>query len=228
VKKVIAVILATIFISASVLGASYLINPAKTERFFVRRILGIKCLDYKQPVYSRKLSSKIPDYIEYSKKAGIKKCEGKEDIEKRVRDGKLVKMNNSKFYIIDDLTHSYPYLTPRAKTLCDLIGKRFQERVSQTRLHGAKFKLTSLTRTAGQLKALRKVNSNTSLNSPHMYGNSFDISYIGFKTGRIFLTNCDEKYLMEELAEVIWELKKEKKCWATFEVQQNCFHVVSK
>ncbi len=32
----------------------------------------------------------------------------------------------------------------------------------------------------------------------------------------------------EALAEVIWDLREEGKCWATYEVKQSCFHVVSR
>jgi hypothetical protein len=34
--------------------------------------------------------------------------------------------------------------------------------------------------------------------------------------------------MKEALAEVIWELREEKKCWATYEKSQGCFHVVSR
>jgi len=34
--------------------------------------------------------------------------------------------------------------------------------------------------------------------------------------------------MKEALAEVIWQLRQEKKCWAKYELQQGCFHVVSR
>jgi hypothetical protein len=74
----------------------------------------------------------------------------------------------------------------------------------------------------------RRYNSNSSENSPHLYGNTFDISYKRFIVRKLFLTNCDHKYLKEALAEVIWQLRNEKRCWATYERMQNCFHVVAR
>jgi hypothetical protein len=85
-----------------------------------------------------------------------------------------------------------------------------------------------MTRTTEKLKRLRAINSNTSANSPHLYGNAFDISYLRFSTRKLFLTYCDKKFLKESLAQVIWQLREEKKCWATYEIQQNCYHVVSR
>ena len=71
-------------------------------------------------------------------------------------------------------------------------------------------------------------NQNASVNSPHLNGNAFDISYLRFSCKKLFVTSCDKKYLKEALAQVIWELKAEKKCWATYETAQYCFHVVSR
>ncbi len=205
----------------------YIINPQKTRRK-VRDILGLTCLDYKQPVYSKKLTDKVPDYIAYSSARGIKKCKDESELLALAKKGYLFEIESNKGYIVQELSHSYPYLTKSAESLVKEISKRFQKKISGTRLKGSKFKITSMTRTTEKLKKLRGVNSNASLNSPHQYGNAFDISYIKFSSRKLFLTNCDDKYLMEALAEVIWQLRKEKKCWATFERQQNCFHVVAR
>jgi len=204
-----------------------LIKPKTTTRF-VRDLLGLTCIDYKQPVYSKKLTNIIPDYLDHSKRYGIKKCNDEKEIKERVAEGKLVKVSSGKGFTVDPLSHSYPYLTKSAKALLLEISKRFGEEISHTRLKGSTFRVTSLTRTNEKLKNLRGVNSNASLNSPHLYGNAFDISYIKLDVHKTFVTNCDEKYLMEALAEVIYKLKKENKCWATFEKQQNCYHVVAR
>ena len=85
-----------------------------------------------------------------------------------------------------------------------------------------------MTRTTEGVKKLRGSNSNASENSPHFYGNAFDISYVNFLARKWYVTECDKYYLKEALAEVIWQLKSEKKCWATYEINQGCFHVVSR
>jgi hypothetical protein len=208
-----------------------LISPEFFERSynaFFSDIVKVKCIDYKQGIFSRKLNNKIPDYIGISSLSGIKKCKNEKDILDRVDQGKLVKIKNSDGFIIEEMSHSYPYLTKDGQELLAEIGKRFIGKVSGTRLIGSRFRITSLTRTTDKLKSLREINSNTSPNSPHLYGNAIDISYIRFTSRKFFLTYCDKGFLKESLAEVIWQLREEKKCWATYEIKQSCFHVVAR
>jgi len=124
------------------------------------------------------------------------------------------------------MTFSYPYATRETRALLDEIGRRFSEKTYEKGLRKAKFNVTSMTRLSESLKNLRKANSNASANSPHLYGNAFDISYKRFEVRKFKQTFCDEKFLKEALAEVIWQLRAEKRCWATYERGQSCFHVV--
>jgi hypothetical protein len=200
----------------------------KSYDYFFTDIIKVRCIDYKQGSYSRKLNNKIPDYIAYSSLSGIKKCKDEAEIKERVDQGKLVEMQSGTGFIIEEMSHSYPYLTKESRDLLVEIGKRFRDKISDTRLKGSRIKITSMTRTTEKLKRLRVINSNTSVNSPHLYGNAFDISYLRFSTRKLFLTYCDKKFLKEALAQVIWQLREEKKCWATYEIQQNCYHLVSR
>jgi hypothetical protein len=220
-----------LLITCVMLMILYIINFKDVNRFsryHTRKILGTNCVDYKQAVFSKKLNNIMPDYIGYSSLSGIKKCRDENEILEKVSRGELFKIRNGTGFYIEEMSHSYPYLTKEAKDLLVEIGIKFREKISDTRLKGSRFKITSMTRTTEKLKSLRGINTNTSLNSPHMYGNAVDISYIRFSTRKLFVTECDKKYLMEALAEVIWELKKEKKCWATFERKQFCYHVVAR
>lgn len=196
--------------------------------YFFTDIIKVKCIDYKQDVFSKKLNNKIPDYIDYSSLSGIKKCKDEKEILERLAGGKLVEIKNGNRFLVEEMSHSYPYLTEDSKDLLVGISIRFSEKISNTRLKGSRFKITSMTRTTDKLKRLREINSNTSANSPHLYGNAFDISYLRFSTRKLFLTYCDKKFLKEALAEVIWQFREEKKCWATYEMKQNCYHVVSR
>jgi hypothetical protein len=117
-------------------------------------------------------------------------------------------------------------LTGGSKELLDEISRRYREKTSLKGLKRAKFIVTSMTRKKDYLRKLLRNNSNASVNSPHLYGNAFDITYIRFEAHKLTLTNCDKKFMKEALAEVIWQLRKEKRCWATYETSQNCFHVV--
>ena len=126
------------------------------------------------------------------------------------------------------MTYSSPYITKDSKILLDEIARRFREKVSQKGLNGARFIVTSMTRKTDNVKSLRRYNRNSSENSPHLYGNAFDISYKRITARKWILTNCDRKYLKDALGEVIWQLREEKKCLATYERMQNCFHVVAR
>jgi uncharacterized protein YcbK (DUF882 family) len=187
-----------------------------------------RCLDYKQKDFSRRLNDKIVDYSAEAKRKGIIVCRDENEIKKRISDGKLVKVNSGDTYIVDRMTYSTPYVTRETRNLLDEIGKRFKEKTSRNGLTRSRFIVTSMTRKAESLKRLRMNNANASVNSPHLFGNAFDISYKRFTVRKWVLTNCDKKFLKEALAEVIWQLREEKKCWATYEKGQNCFHVVSR
>ncbi len=197
-------------------------------RFFISNLAGNKCKEYNQNIYSRRLRDRIPEYIGRSSISGIDKSASKTDLRRRVMHNELFRINGGKGYIIEDLSFSYPYLTKEGKDLLAEIGRRFRKKISGTMLRGSDFKVTSMTRSTDITKKLRASNSNASENTPHYYGNAFDISYVRFNSPKWFITDCDKYFLKEALAEVIFMLRQEKKCWATYEINQGCFHVVAR
>jgi hypothetical protein len=187
-----------------------------------------RCLDYKQKDFSRKLNDRIVDYSAAAKLRGIKMCKNEDDLKRNISEGKLVKVSSGNSYVVEKMNFSYPCITRDSKVLLDEIARRLKEKASQKGLNGVRFYITSMTRKTDNVKSLRRYNLNASANSPHLYGNAFDISYKRFIARKWVLTNCDKKFLKEALAEIIWQLRSEKKCWATYEKIQNCFHVVSR
>lgn len=121
------------------------------------------------------------------------------------------------------MNYGYPFLTEWTVKLLDEMAEDFQTMISDTRLKKTRLIVTSMTRTEDKLMLLKRRNGNASLNSPHLNGNAFDITYVRFKSTRLFLTSCDKEYLRKALSEVIWQLRKENKCWATFEKDQTVF-----
>jgi len=197
-------------------------NRALMASYFTR-----KCRENQQ-VFSRKLSDRLVDYSSRAKSKGIEICNNESDLVKRMSTGKLVRVKGNRLYEIEDLSHSYPLLTRESRKLLREIGKRFRKRMNDEGLKGSKFIITSMTRTTEKIKKLGKSNGNASENSPHLYGNAFDISYARFRIRKYKVKECDEWFMKEALAEVIFQLRKEEKCWATYERQQGCFHVVSR
>jgi hypothetical protein len=200
----------------------------KGFRYYINKKIGSGCISYRQSIYSRKLKDMLPDYIEESSVSGISRSSNKRELLRKAGKGELFKIRNGRGYEVEDLSYSYPFLTKNGKALLREIGKRFRKKVSGTRLSGSDFKITSMTRTTEILIKLRKSNSNASVNSPHFYGNAFDISYVRFSSPKWFITDCDKYFLKEALAEVIWQLRDEQRCWATYEIKQGCFHVVAR
>ncbi len=194
----------------------------------VRITLSSKCIPYTQPVFSKRLNDRVVDYSAEAKREGIKECSDESALMDAVASGELFRVSSSKGLIIEKFTHSYPYLTTESKLLLVEIGKRFRQKTKGMGLVKARFFVTSMTRTTETMKDLISNNLNASLNSPHLYGNTFDISYARFSILKLHKTDCDIKYLKEALAEVIWQLNKEGRCWATYERTQSCFHIVSR
>ncbi len=203
-----------------------LFNANPTNRVF--SYFSRKCINYKQKDFSRKLNDRLVDYASAAKQKGIVPCKNDEDIRSRVAAGKLVKVKGGRNYTIDRLTHSSPYLTRDTRKLLDEIASRFREKTTGKKLYGAKLIVTSMTRKTESIKRLRRSNFNASANSPHQYGNAFDITYKRFIVKKMTITNCDHRFMKEALAEIILEMKKEGKCWATYERSQSCFHVVAR
>jgi Family of unknown function (DUF5715) len=200
----------------------------KTGKRQLSAYFSTRCLDYKQRDFNRKLNDRIVDYSAAAKIKGISACKDETELKRRISEGKLVEVSSGKSYIVEKMRFSYPCVTPDSKALIDEIAKRFREKSSQKGLNGVKFYITSMTRKTDNIKNLRRFNGNASVNSPHLYGNAFDISYKRFIARKWVLTNCDKKFLKEALAEVIWQLRSENRCWATHEKIQNCYHVVSR
>ena len=186
-----------------------------------------KCRNYQQ-VYSNRLNDRIADYAYQAKLTGIEKCYDESDIRKRVLTGHLSRVKSGNRYKIENMAYSHSCLTRESKNLLNEISRRFRKKVRKDGLMGTRFIITSMTRTSENIKDLGKTNINVSENSPHMNGNAFDISYARFLFRKLYVTECDKWYMKEALAEVIWQLKEEKKCWATYERKQGCFHVVSR
>lgn len=141
---------------------------------------------------------------------------------------RLTKIIGCEAYSIDDLTHSVPYLTPAAADLLKNIGEDFQAHTLEEGMTKRRIVVTSVLRTKEDVRRLKKVNGNASDNSAHCHGTTFDISYFRFRTcGGVPWDVYDDR-LVEILADVLTEKRKEGLCYVRFEKKQHCFHITSK
>ena len=171
-------------------------------------------------LYSSKLKDKMSVYINTVERTGITPCRDEEDIKSRRN---LYKLESGSYYSIDRLDYSHAYLSKKGKALLERIEADFAEKTYTTDLHKSRFILTSLTRTKENVKRLRINNGNASDRSAHMYGGCFDITYARFENDQKKLTANDIYRLKETLAQVIFELKEKKKCWAITEKNSLAF-----
>lgn len=217
------IVLALFLISVSLL---FIVRKGSRKPLFP--YFDTRCIDYKQKDFSRSLNDRIVDYSAEAKRKGIKPCKDDAEIKAKIAAGKLVRVKTGSGYVVDKMTYSYPCVTRETRILIDEISKRLREKTSQKGINGVSFIITSMTRKTESIKRLRRNNQNASQNSPHLYGNAFDISYKRFIARKWVLTNCDRKFLKDALGEIISQLRDENRCWATYERGQNCYHVVAK
>lgn len=138
----------------------------------------------------------------------------------------VVHIESNEYYVIDSLSHSVPFLVPEAAKLLTDIGKNFIDSLAQRGADGYKIKVTSLLRTPATVKKLRRVNRNATDSSTHQYATTFDISYARFycEDSTRTINDGDLKNL---LAEVLYDLKKQGRCYVKFERRSPCFHITA-
>ncbi len=124
------------------------------------------------------------------------------------------------------ITHSIPYLVPSAAKLFMDVAQNFRDSLYSKEIPLHKLYLTSVTRTDDDIKRLTKRNINASNNSAHRYGTTFDISWKRFD--KIDQDNSVEilpERLKLVLAQVLFDLRKDDRCYVKHERKQACFHI---
>ena len=180
--------------------------------------------------YKRAFNDLNDLHLSSAKKIGIKPLDSRKDVP--TANKKLATIQTNPIYHLDSLTHSIPYLVPRANDLLNSIGQNFQDSLSSKGLNPYRVIVTSVLRTTHDVKKLRTSNVNASLNSAHFYATTFDISWKRYQQikdpkGRE-LQSVGSDTLKMVLAEVLRDLKKEKKCYIKHEVKQGCFHITAR
>ena len=169
--------------------------------------------------YQRVFSDLNDRHLKSARYWGIKPIVNEEQLD--AQKGKLSKISSCRYYAMDKLTHSLPYLVPQAEELLETIGRNFRDSVSSKGLSSCKIIVTSVLRTSGTVKKLRKQNVNASANSAHVYGTTFDIAYNRYDGA----DKEDSGKLKSVLAEVLRDLREQKKCYVRYEYKQGCFHI---
>ncbi len=164
-------------------------------------------------------------------KNGITPLDSRKEVENVQSQLKHIETND--FYKVDKLTHSVPYLTEGARELLTLIAKNFQDSLKSKGYENHRIIVTSLLRTRNDVTRLQKSgNKNATTHSAHMYATTFDITYARFDrmltTSTITKKRPNQKAMHKILAEVLKDLKYQRKCYIMYELRQRCFHITSR
>lgn len=165
-----------------------------------------------------------------AKRLGIKLIEDREEAQEQKKS--LVYIDDNPLYCVEHLSHSIPYLVPRAQRLLNEISMSFMDSLQRKGLPFYKLIITSVLRTKQDVNRLRRVNGNASENSCHLYGTTFDICYNSFYR----VIDPDDKSkrqvwdgrLKEVLAEVLRDQRMMGTCYIRYEARQACFHITAR
>ena len=110
------------------------------------------------------------------------RASGKREIERLAREGRLVALGDSTAYwVLREMDHSDPYVTPDAKAMLTELGRRFHARLDGLGLPRYRMKVTSAIRTDDSQAELRRTNANASrVVSAHEFGTTIDVSHERF------------------------------------------------
>lgn len=180
--------------------------------------------------YKRSFPDLNEKHLAVAKTIGIGSLKDRDEAESMKE--KLTHITDNEFYAVDSLTHSIPYLVPRASALLDTIGSNFLDSLTAKGLNPNKVIVTSVLRTHNDVKRLRRRNGNASANSAHCFGATFDVSWKRFKKvedkdGRP-LQDVGSDTLKLVLSEVLRDLRQAEKCYIKYELKQGCFHITAR
>ena len=148
------------------------------------------------------------------------------------RKSELVYVGSNPYFVMDrGMSHSIPYLVPRAALLLQDIGRNYLDSLAVKGVPLHRIIVTSVLRTEEDVARLLSRNGNASDQSCHRFGTTFDICYNRYNTvsppgeHRRAVTNDTLKYV---LSEVLRDLRQQQRCYIKYEVKQGCFHITTR
>lgn len=162
-----------------------------------------------------------------AERLGVPECEDRDEASQNIE--RYVYVGESPYYDMERLSHSVPYLVPRAALLLEEIGRSFLDSLASKGIPFHKFVVTSVLRTNEDVRRLRRRNGNASEQSCHRFGTTFDISYnIYHRVQDPALPPQPETWavtLKSVLAEVLNDQRRLGTCYVKYEYRQSCFHI---
>ena len=177
--------------------------------------------------YTAQLNNRLVEYMDRSVKQGIQPVANTQGLRKAYRAKKLLLVEAKQGFVLDTFQYSYAFLTPYAAKILEEIGTVFEDSLAQSPLKGCRLIVTSMTRTKHTVAKLVRKNRTAVKRSPHLNGNSFDISFSRFSASKS-LSTVEKKYLQTVIAQILVRFKKDIKIWVTHEVREECLHIVAR
>lgn len=160
-------------------------------------------------------------HIETARRNGIKLIATREEMKNKakgmIEEGRLVRLKDCKYYKIQHLAYSHPYVVPKVERLLADLGTKFQKNAGNS----ARFTVTSVTRTVEDVAKLQKVNSLAVKESAHQHGTTVDISYTVFDKAGLH----SPFELRNSLAIALRDIQKSRRCYVKFERKSHCYHI---
>ena len=139
----------------------------------------------------------------------------------------LVRIRSNRYYFVDELTHSLPFLVPEAADLLMEISRNWVDTMQARGGGDYRLKVTSVLRTPATVKQLRRRNRNAVDTSAHCFGTTFDISYAKFICDSVTLPRTQED-MKNLLGEILYDLRDKGRCYVKYERKQGCFHITTR
>lgn len=217
-KKIIAILIIFLIVFFSGMYFAYVFKPEIPYQVKNREAISI-------------FKDRNQTHLNVAIKNGIIPLDNRKEVENVQSQLKHIETNN--FYKVDKLTHSVPYLTEGASELLTLIATNFQDSLKSKGYENHRIIVTSLLRTRNDVTRLQKSgNKNATTHSAHMYATTFDITYARFDrmltASAITKKRPSQKAMHKILAEVLKDLKYQRKCYIMYELRQRCFHITSR
>lgn len=145
------------------------------------------------------------EQIAIARRLGLR-ASGTAEIERLRRAGRLVPLGDSTpYWVLREMDHSVPYVTPDTRAMLEEVGRRFHARLDSLGLPRYRMKITSALRTDEDQARLRRINPNASrVESAHEFGTTVDVSYERFgvpapPAGPLSRARALEEEMLEEL-----------------------------
>lgn len=164
-------------------------------------------------------AQKFPDVVAVQENAyrrgRIKAQPTMDGLDKLLRKGVLVELEDNDRYTIGEMDHSRPYVLPIVVDFLDRLSQAYAAELKARKLAYRPFEIISATRSIDSAEELTEDNPIARRRSHHLYGKTIDISYKRF--GR----HEEEKVC---LIEALSKLRRQGRCYVKYE-QKGALHL---